>query len=135
MNVHSPPKTGLDPVPKPVRWIGESKTDLSAFPNDVKLRVGGALWDAQIGLKSSAAKPLNGFGGAGVLEVVADSDGYAFRAVYTVRFAEAGYVLHAFQKKSRRGIATPKAELDLITARLARAKEDYAQWLRSRSSP
>ena len=135
MNVHSPPKTGLDPVPKPVRWIGESKTDLSAFPNDVKLRVGGALWDAQIGLKSSAAKPHKGFGGAGVLEVVADSDGNAFRAVYTVRFAEAVYVLHAFQKKSRRGIATPKAELELIAARLSRAKEDYTQWLRSRSSP
>lgn len=134
MKVHSPPKAGPDRVPKPVRWIGESKNDLSAFPNDVKLRVGGALWDAQVGLKSPAAKPLKGFGGAGVLEVVADFDGNAFRTVYTVRFAEAVYVLHAFQKKSRRGMATPKAELDLIAARLARAKEDYAQWLRSRSS-
>lgn len=121
-------------VPKPVRWIGESKQDLSTFPNDVKLRVGGALWDAQVGLKSPAAKPLKGFGGAGVLEVVADFDGNAFRTVYTVRFAEAVYVLHAFQKKSRRGIATPKAELDLIATRLARAKEDYEQWLRSRPS-
>jgi phage-related protein len=70
-----------------------------------------------------------------VLEIVADFDGNAFRTVYTVRFTEAIYVLHAFQKKSRRGIATPKAALDLITARLARAKEDYAQWLGSRSSP
>jgi len=127
-----PPTARPDPAPKPVRWIGESKNDLSAFPNDVKLRVGGALWDAQVGLKSPAAKPLKGFGGAGVLEVVADFDGNAFRTVYTVRFAEAVYVLHAFQKKSRRGIATPKAELDLIAARLARAKEDYEQWLRSR---
>lgn len=132
MRVHSPPKAGPDPAPKPVRWIGESKNDLSAFPNDVKLRVGGALWDAQVGLKSPAAKPLKGFGGAGVLEVVADFDGNAFRTVYTVRFAEAVYVLHAFQKKSRRGIATPKAELDLIAARLARAEEDYEQWRRSR---
>ena len=87
MNVHSPPKAGPDPAPKPVRWIGESKNDLSAFPNDVKLRVGGALWDAQVGLKSPAAKPLKGFGGATVLEVVADFDGNAFRTVYTVRFA------------------------------------------------
>lgn len=132
MKVHSPPKAGRDPVPKPVRWIGGSRNDLSAFPNDVKLRVGGALWDAQVGLKSPAAKPLKGFGGAGVLEVVADFDGNAFRTVYTVRFSEAVYVLHAFQKKSRRGMATPKAELDLIAARLARAKEDYLQWLRSR---
>jgi phage-related protein len=77
-------------------------------------------------------KPLKGFGGAGVLEVVADFDGNAFRTVYTVRLSEAVYVLHAFQKKSRRGMATPKAELDLIAARLARAKEDYVQWLRSR---
>lgn len=132
MRVHSPPKARADPVPKPVRWIGGSKNDLSAFPNDVKLRVGGALWDAQVGLKSPAAKPLKGFGGAGVLEVVTDFDGNAFRTVYTVRFAEAVYVLHAFQKRSRRGIATPKPELDLIAARLARAKEDYEQWLRSR---
>jgi phage-related protein len=121
-------------TPKPVRWVGESKDDLSAFPYDVKLRVGGALWDAQVGLKSPLAKPLKGFGGAGVLEVVVDFDGNAFRTVYTVRFAEAVYVLHAFQKKSKKGIATPKAELDLIRLRLARAKEDYEQWRRNRPS-
>jgi phage-related protein len=119
-------------VPKPVRWIGDSKGDVSRFPNEVKLRVGGALWDAQVGLKSPAAKPLKGFGGAGVLEVIVDFDGNAFRTVYTVRFAEAVYVLHAFQKKSRRGAETPKSELELIRARLARAKGDYDQWLRSR---
>ncbi len=118
--------------PKPVRWIGESKEDVSAFPHDVKLRVGGALWDAQIGLKSPFAKPLKGFGGGGVLEVVVDFDGNAFRTVYTVRFAEAVYVLHAFQKKSKRGVAMPKTELDLIRARLTRAKEDYEQWQRNR---
>ncbi len=119
---------------KPVRWVGGSKDDLSAFPHDAKLRIGGALWDAQIGVKSPWAKPLKGFGGAGVLKIVADVEGNAFRAVYTIRFAEAVYVLHSFQKKSRRGIATPKAELELIAARLARAKEDYEQWLRNRSS-
>ncbi len=127
--------TRLRRTPKPVRWVGASKDDLSAFPHDVKLRVGGALWDAQVGLKSPLAKPLKGFGGAGVLEVVVDFDGNAFRTVYTVRFAEAVYVLHAFQKKSKKGIATPKAELDLIRLRLARAKEDYEQWRRSRPSP
>jgi phage-related protein len=121
-------------TPKPVRWIGGSKGDVSAFPHDVKLRVGGALWDAQIGVKSPLAKALKGFGDAGVLEVVVDFDGNAFRTVYTIRFAEAVYVLHAFQKKSKRGVATPKAELDLVRARLARAKEDYDQWQRSRSS-
>ena len=127
-------KNASEQPAKPVRWVGRSKDDLSAFPNDAKLRVGGALWDAQIGVKSPWAKPLKGFGGAGVLEIVADVEGNAFRAAYTIRFAEAVYVLHAFQKKSRRGIATPKAELDLIAARLARAKEDYEQWLRNRSS-
>jgi Phage derived protein Gp49-like (DUF891) len=84
------PKTSPQPVPKPVRWVASSKDDLSAFPNDVKTRVGGALWDARIGLKSSAAKPLKGFGHAGVLELVVDFGGNTFRTVYTVRFAKAG---------------------------------------------
>jgi phage-related protein len=85
----------------------------------------------QIGDKAGYAKPLKGFGGASVLEIVDDFDGDTFRAVYTVRFSAAIYVLHAFQKKSRRGIATPKAELDLITQRLKRAKEDYERWQKS----
>jgi phage-related protein len=97
----------------------------------VRRRVGGALWDAQIGQKAPYAKPLKGFDGAGVLEIVDDFDGDTFRAVYTVRFAKAIYVLHAFQKKSKRGIATPKADLDLIEQRLKRAREDYEQWSRS----
>jgi phage-related protein len=124
-------KTGPESAPKPVRWVASSKEDLSAFPNDVKARVGGALWDAQIGLKSPAAKPLKGFGDAGVLEVVVDFDGNTFRSVYTVRFSKAVYVLHAFQKKSRRATATPKSELDLIGTRLARARQDYETWLKS----
>ena len=117
--------------PKPVRWVGSSKEDLSDFPGDVRRRIGGALWEAQIGRKASYAKPLRGFGGAGVLEIVDDFDGDTFRAVYTTRFAKAVYVLHAFQKKSKRGIATPKAELDLIDRRLKRAREDYEQWSRN----
>jgi len=100
----------------------------------VKQRIGGALWDAQIGRKAPYAKPLRGFGGAGVLEIVDDFDGDTYRAVYTVRFATAVYVLHAFQKKSKRGIATPKTELDLINLRLRRAREDYQQWSRDEKS-
>jgi len=117
--------------PKPVRWVGASKEDLSAFPVAVRQRVGGALWEAQIGGNAPYAKPLKGFGGAGVLEIVDDFDGDTFRAVYTVRFAKAVYVLHAFQKKSKRGVATPKAELDVVGQRLKRAKEDYVQWTRN----
>jgi phage-related protein len=117
--------------PKPVRWVGSSKEDLRSFPEEVRRQVGGALWDAQLGLKAPFAKPLKGFRGAGVLEIVDDFDGDTYRAVYTVRFAGAVYVLHAFQKKSKHGIATPRAELDLIEQRLKRAREDYDQWSRS----
>lgn len=124
-------KSASEDQPKPVRWIGSSKEGLSGFPEDVRRRVGGALWEAQIGRKAPYAKPLKGIGDAGVLEIVDDFDGDTFRAVYAVRFAKAVYVLHAFQKKSRRGVATPKAELDLIDQRLKRAKEDYAQWSKS----
>jgi phage-related protein len=123
-------RTG-DVRPKPVRWVGSSKEDLRHFPEEVRRRVGGALWDAQLGRKAPYAKPLRGFGGAGVLEIVSDFDGDTYRTVYTVRFAGAVYVLHAFQKKSRRGIATPNAALGLIEQRLKRAKADYDQWSRS----
>lgn len=108
--------------------MGSSKEDLSAFPQDVKRRVGGALWDAQLGLKAPFARPLKGFGGAGVLEIVDDFDGDTYRAVYTVRFRGVVYVLHAFQKKSRKGIATPKHEMTIVNERLKRAKEDYKRW-------
>lgn len=120
--------------PKPVRWVGSSRDDLSGFPEAVRRRVGGALWEAQIGRKAPYAKPLKGLGDAGVLEIVEDFDGEAFRAVYTVQFAKAVYVLHAFQKKSKRGIATPSAELDLIDRQLKRAKEDYEEWVKRESS-
>lgn len=117
-----------EPGVKPVRWIGSSRDDVRAFPEAVRLRVGGALREAQTGGKAGWAKPLKGFGGAGVLEVVDDHDGDTYRAVYTVRFAGFVYVLHAFQKKSKSGIATPKHEIALIEQRLKRAKEDYEQW-------
>jgi phage-related protein len=121
-------RRGDEPSPKPVRWVGSSRDDLRAFPEEVRNRVGGALWEAQLGRKAPYAKPLKGFGGAAVLEVVDDFDGTTYRAVYTVRFAGVVYVLHAFQKKSKRGIATPRQEMALIEQRLLRAREDYARW-------
>jgi phage-related protein len=114
--------------------VGSSKEDLSRFPEEVRRRVGRALWDAQLGVKAPFAKPLKGFGGAGVLEVVDDFDGDTYRAVYTVEFAGVVYVLHAFEKKSRKGIATPKSDIDLIKRRLARAKEDHEQWQSTQTS-
>lgn len=122
------PRPQEDPSPKPVRWLGSSRDDLRKFPEEVRNRVGGALWEAQLGRKALYAKPLKGFDGAGVLEIVDDFDGETYRAVYTVRFVGIVYVLHAFQKKSRRGIATPRQEITLIEARLQRAREDYEQW-------
>lgn len=110
---------------RPLGWIGSSKRDLSAFPEAVKDVMGYALYLAQIGRKHEAAKPLRGFGSAGVLEIVEDHVGGTYRSVYTVRFAEVLYVLHCFQKKSKRGVATPKADLDLVRGRLASAAEDH----------
>jgi phage-related protein len=86
---------------------------------------GYALYLAQIGMKAVKAKPLKGFGGAAVLEVVLDHEGNAYRAVYTVKFAKAVFVLHAFQKKSKRGIATAKADINLIRQRLKIAASEY----------
>jgi phage-related protein len=110
---------------KPVRFVGSSQSDLQRFPKKVKLMVGTALTAAQLGGKHKDAKPLKGFGGASVVEIVDDFDGDTFRAVYTVRFANVVYVLHAFQKKSKKGIETPKSDLDLIRRRLGLAEHDY----------
>jgi len=118
-----------NPALKPVLWIGSAKAELSSFPEEVKDAVGFALYVAQQGRKHADAKPLRGFGGAGVLEIVEDHAGGTYRAVYTVRLAGRVYVLHAFQKKSKHGIETPKAEIDLIKRRLKRAEEEYAAWL------
>ena len=107
--------------------MGSSQKDLSDFPAEVKQDIGYALHQAQTGEKSACAKPLKGFGGAGVLEVVADFDGDTFRAVYTVKFKGAVYVLHAFQKKSKTGSETPKAEIELVKARLKLAEADHAE--------
>lgn len=112
---------------KPVRWIGASLRDLRSFPSEVRLDIGHALFAAQEGKTDPAAKPLKGFGGASVLEIIASHHGNAWRAVYTVRFQDAIYVLHVFQKKSTKGIATPPREIDLIKQRLAEAERDYRE--------
>jgi phage-related protein len=110
---------------KPVRFVGGSQSDLQRFPKKVKLLVGTALTAAQLGGKHKDAKPLRGFGGTSVVEIVDDFDGDTFRAVYTVRFADVVYVLHAFQKKSKKGIETRKSDLDLIRQRLRHAEQDH----------
>jgi phage-related protein len=112
---------------KPIEWIGSSLKDLRTFPEEVKDAVGVALDVAQQGEKHEAAKPLQGFGGAGVLEVIDDFDGDTYRAVYTVKFQGIVYALHAFQKKSKRGISTPKEEIDLVKKRLKAAEEHYRE--------
>ena len=111
-------------------WVGSSKKDLLALPEEVVDVFGYAFYLAQNGGKHDQAKPLKGFGSAGVLEVVEEWEGKTYRAAYTVRFDRAIYVLHVFQKKAKRGIATPKAELDLIRRRL-RAAEQAAKELES----
>ncbi len=103
-------------------WVGSSKKDLLAMPDDVVDVFGFALHLAQTGKKHAQAKPLKGFGGASVLEVVEDHMGDTYRAVYTVKIAEAVYVLHCFQKKSKQGIETPKQEMSLIRERLKAAQ-------------
>jgi phage-related protein len=117
---------------KELIWVGSSKEDLSAFPDDVKLVMGFALRVAQQGGKHLSAKPLKGYKGAGVLEIVDDFDGDTYRAVYTVRFEGAIYALDAFQKKSKKGIATSKADLDRIQARLKRAEQMHGERLKER---
>ena len=110
------------PTFKPVVWMGSSRKDYGAFPDLVKERMGYALFVAQQGGKHANAKPLRGYGGASVIEIVSDHQGGTFRTVYTVRFAGVVYVLHAFQKKSKMGRETPKTEIELIDRRLREAE-------------
>jgi phage-related protein len=122
----------LPPGLKPVYWIGNTKEDLSALAEDVRDEVGQALFEAQKGGRHSSVKPLSGYGDASVLEVVADYAGDTFRTVYTVRWPTGVYVLHVFQKKSKSGIKTPKADMNLIDARLKRLREMHAEAARQR---
>ncbi len=115
-------------VEKPLEWIGSSHKDLLSMPSDVRRFFGFALSLAQMGDKHEATKVLRGFGGAGVLEVVEDDADGTYRAVYTVKFPQAVFVLHCFQKKSKQGIATPKPDIDLIHARLKVAEAIAKDW-------
>ncbi|MEH1929177.1 type II toxin-antitoxin system RelE/ParE family toxin [Nostoc sp.] len=110
---------------KPLKWIASALDDLKEFPEDVQDVMGYALDLAQHGEKHPDAKPLRGFTGTGVLEIVDDFDGDTYRAIYTVKLAGFVYLLHSFQKKSKHGIATPKQDIDLVKKRLKVAQEDY----------
>jgi phage-related protein len=113
---------------KPVYWIGSSKRDLEALPCAVEDTFGYAIYLAQTGRMHCQAKALKGFGSAGVLEVVEDWNRNAYRAIYTVRFSAAIFVLHVFRKKAKSGIETPKSDIDVIRKRL-KAAEDVAKEL------
>jgi phage-related protein len=114
------------PGEKPLYWVGSAKKDLMTFPDAAQDHIGIALSVAQFGGKHPAAKPWKGEG-AGVLEVVENYLGDTWRAVYTVRFENALYVLHAFQKKSHRGIRTAQHDVDLVSERLKLARRDYEE--------
>jgi phage-related protein len=116
----------LNPHVKPLYWLGSARKDLKAMPEAIQDTFGYALYLAQTGRKHEQAKPLKGFGSAGVLEVVKSEDNGAYRAVYTVKLSNAVYVLHCFQKKSTHGIATAKPDIDLIHERL-KAAEAHAK--------
>src|SRR5579864_6537720 len=113
----------VEPSLKPVIWVGSSRKDLREFPEPVQDHMGYALYVAQLGDKHRDTKTLSGFGGAGVVEIVKDYRGDTFRAVYTVRYAEALFVLHAFQKKSKTGRETPRRDIELIERRLREAEQ------------
>ena len=116
----------LLPGEKPLYWVGSSKRDLLEFPEAVKDSIGSALSVAQFGGKHPAAKPWKGEG-PGVFEIVEDYQGDAYRTVYTVRLERAVYVLHAFPKKSPKGIKTARPDVELVTRRLKAAQQDYEE--------
>src|SRR5262249_9237292 len=114
--------------PKPVFWVASSRKDLRRFPKGVRRTVGQALFDAQTGGEHPAAKPPRGVPGGGGLEGGEGGTRSTYRAVYTVKFAGAVYVLQAFQKKSKRGAKTPAEEIDKVKARLKEAEKHHAEW-------
>lgn len=121
------------PFVKLLVWVGSSLKDLREFPEAVKDEMGFALYEVQCGLKPLDAKPLKGFGSANVLEIVSDYQRDTYRAVYTVRFGERVYVLHAFQKKSKKGIATSQSDIELIKRRLKQAEALHESWRKERT--
>src|SRR5690349_1776854 len=122
----------LPTAKKPTYWVGSSREELRAFPASVRKVMGFALMLAQLGEKHPSAKALRGFHGASVQEIVDDHAGNTFRAVYTVQFKGAVYVLHAFQKKSKKGIATPLSDIRLIKERLKQARDHYQETLEAK---
>ena len=118
---------------KPLEWLGKTREQLIAFPREICRDIGYALHFAQSGDKHPTAKPLKGFVGAGVLEVIENHDGNTYCAVYTIQFADVVYVLHVFQKKSKRGAATPRRDLELIQTRLKDAREHYQRKYQTRT--
>ncbi len=114
---------------KPIIWIGSSKKDFMEFPHEVRTEMGHALYIAQKGDKHRDAKPLKGFGGSSILEIVRSDGNGTYRTVYTVQMEEAVVVLHAFQKKSKTGIKTPKQDIQLVEQRLKSAQQKYKEWL------
>jgi phage-related protein len=122
----------MEDVIKSLAWIGSSKEDLLKLPRKVQKEIGYALYLSQLGLEHINVKPLTGFGGRGVLEVVEDDAGGTYRAVYTIKFKEAIYVLHAFQKKAKKGKETPKEEMEIVKKRLKIAEQMHKEWLNKR---
>lgn len=112
---------------KELDWVGSSKKDLLDFPIDIRKEMGHALYMAQLGDKHKYSKPLKGFGNAKILEVALDDGNGTYRTMYTIEFEEVVYVLHAFQKKSKTGIKTPKSDIDLVEQRLKRARQKYQE--------
>lgn len=110
---------------KELEWIGSSKKDLRSLSDEIRDRVGYALYEVQTGKQPDSAKVLKGFGSAGVLEIIDKDRHGTYRAVYTVKFKDIIFVLHVFQKKSKQGIKTPKADIDLINSRLKQAQQMY----------
>lgn len=121
--------------PKPLHWAGPTRKQVRNFPKLVRDTLGFALYRAQIGKKHVQAKPLKGFGSAGVLEIVEDYDTDTCRAVYTVKFTKAVYVLHTFKKKSKTGRRTSQSDIDLVRRRLREAAQDYAQQYEEHAKP
>ena len=117
---------------RPLLWVASSKRNYREFPSRVQDGFGFELYLAQTGQHPPSAKPLRGFG-SGTLELIEDFDGDTYRTVYTVRFGEAIYVLHAFKKESKRGIKTPQSDIDLIRRRLRDAEQDHAQRFKKES--
>ncbi|KIC73280.1 type II toxin-antitoxin system RelE/ParE family toxin [Candidatus Protochlamydia amoebophila] len=110
---------------KPIIWVGSSKKDFMNFPSDIRREMGHVLYIAQKGEKHKDAKPLKGFGGGSILEIVQSDGQGTYRTIYTVQMKEAVFVLHAFQKKSKTGSKTPKQEIDLIEQRLKSVQQKY----------